>query len=49
MSDVAQEKIFQNDILDQILISGWLLSESNKYNQALGLYPKQAQPQGIQG
>jgi type I restriction enzyme R subunit len=27
MSDAAQEKIFQNDILDQMQSHGWLLGE----------------------
>ena len=39
MSDAAQEKIFQNDILDQMQSHGWLLGESNKYNKELALYP----------
>ncbi|MEY0842346.1 type I restriction endonuclease subunit R [Providencia rettgeri] len=39
MSDVAQEKIFQNDILDQMLSHGWLLGESSNYNKELALYP----------
>ena len=38
MSDAAQEKIFQDDILDQMQSQGWLLGESNKYNKALALY-----------
>ncbi|CRZ54336.1 hypothetical protein [Vibrio cholerae] len=40
MSDAAQEKIFQNDILDQMQSKGWLLGESNKYNKELALYPE---------
>ncbi|MCU8037336.1 DEAD/DEAH box helicase family protein [Shewanella sp. SM69] len=40
MSDVAQEKIFQNDILDQMQSHGWLLGESKKYNRQLALYPE---------
>ncbi|HAS6258161.1 TPA: hypothetical protein KDX49_004641 [Vibrio parahaemolyticus] len=40
MSDAAQEKIFQNDILDQMQSHGWLLGESNKYNKELALYPE---------
>ncbi|MFZ3465012.1 type I restriction endonuclease subunit R [Vibrio harveyi] len=40
MSDAAQEKIFQNDILDQMQSQGWLLGESNKYNKELALYPE---------
>lgn len=40
MSDAAQEKVFQNDILDQMQSQGWLLGESNRYNKALALYPE---------
>ena len=40
MSNAAQEKIFQNDILDQMQSQGWLLGESNKYNKELALYPE---------
>lgn len=40
MTDAAQEKIFQNDILDQMQSHGLLLGASNKYNKALELYPK---------
>lgn len=40
MSDAAQEKIFQNDILAQMQSQGWLLGESNKYNKELALYPE---------
>ncbi|EMV0255249.1 TPA: hypothetical protein RUY77_003166 [Vibrio cholerae] len=40
MSDAAQEKIFQNDILYQMQSHGWLLGESNKYNKELALYPE---------
>mgnify|MGYP000692876000 CR=1 FL=1 len=40
MSDKAQEKIFQNDILDQMLSQGWLLGESKNYNRELALYPE---------
>ena len=40
MSDAAQEKVFQNDILDQMQSQGWLLGESKKYNKALALYPE---------
>ncbi|CAK2132764.1 type I restriction enzyme, R subunit [Vibrio crassostreae] len=40
MADAAQEKIFQNDILDQMQSQGWLLGESNKYNKQLALYPE---------
>ncbi len=40
MTDAAQEKIFQDDILDQMQSQGWLLGKSNKYNKALALYPE---------
>lgn len=40
MSDAAQEKVFQNDILEQMQAHGWLLGESSKYNKALALYPE---------
>ena len=40
MTDKAQERIFQNDILDQMQSQGWLLGESNKYNKELALYPE---------
>tara|TARA_R110002060_G_scaffold22516_2_gene30552 strand:+ start:22884 stop:26111 length:3228 start_codon:yes stop_codon:yes gene_type:complete len=40
MSNKAQEVVFQNDILDQMQLHGWLLGESNKYNKELALYPE---------
>lgn len=40
MADAAQEKVFQDDILDQMQSQGWLLGKSNKYNKALALYPE---------
>jgi len=40
MADVAQEKVFQNDILDQMQSQGWLLGESKNYNRELALYPE---------
>lgn len=40
MSDKSQEKIFQNDILNQMQSHGWLLGESNQYNKQLALYPE---------
>jgi type I restriction enzyme R subunit len=40
MSDATQEKVFQDDILDQMQSQGWLLGKSNKYNKALALYPE---------
>lgn len=48
----TRERLFQDDILEQMLASGWLLGESNKYNKYLALYPedvvafaKDSQPQ----
>ncbi|MCG6202698.1 hypothetical protein KSO91_15875 [Psychromonas antarctica] len=48
----TRERLFQDDILDQMLAAGWLLGESNRYNKALALYPddvvdfvKDSQPQ----
>ena len=40
MADAAQEKVFQNDILDQMQSHGWLLGESKNYNKELALYPE---------
>ena len=40
MSDKSQEKVFQDDILDQMQSQGWLLGQSNKYNKALAIYPE---------
>ncbi len=40
MTDAAQEKVFQDDILDQMQSQGWLIGQSNKYNKALALYPE---------
>ncbi|MGI2169642.1 type I restriction endonuclease subunit R [Shewanella sp. MF05960] len=40
MSNATQERIFQNDILEQMQSQGWLLGESNKYNKLLALYPE---------
>ncbi|MGI2109713.1 type I restriction endonuclease subunit R [Shewanella frigidimarina] len=39
MSNATQERIFQDDILDQMQSQGWLLGDSNKYNKQLALYP----------
>lgn len=35
MSDAAQEKIFQNDILGQMQSHGWLLGVKNKISNDL--------------
>ncbi|WP_298441409.1 DEAD/DEAH box helicase family protein [uncultured Ferrimonas sp.] len=40
MTDKSQEKVFQNDIIDQMLSHGWLVGESSKYNRELALYPE---------
>ncbi|EMN7455311.1 hypothetical protein WB914_000540 [Vibrio vulnificus] len=40
MSDAAQEKMFQNDILDPMNFHGWLLGESKKYSKEMALYPE---------
>lgn len=40
MVDVAQERIFQDDILEQMQDHGWLLGESKRYNKQLALYPE---------
>ncbi len=39
MTTITQEKIFQNDILDQMQSNGWLVGESKYYNRELALYP----------
>ncbi len=40
MKEISQEKIFQDDILDQMQSHGWLLGQSNTYNKELALYPE---------
>ena len=35
MSDQASERIFQDDIIRQLLASGWLLGSADKYDRAL--------------
>jgi type I restriction enzyme, R subunit len=42
MSDQASERIFQDDIIRQLLASGWLLGSADKYDRALALYPEDA-------
>lgn len=39
MSDQATERVFQNDIIRQMLASGWLLGKPENYNRELALYP----------
>ncbi len=40
MSNLASERIFQDDILRQLQAHGWLLGSSDHYNRALALYPE---------
>ncbi|MCE1180871.1 MAG: hypothetical protein LWW81_00965, partial [Rhodocyclales bacterium] len=40
MSNLASERIFQDDILRQLQAHGWLLGSSDKYHRALALYPE---------
>ena len=42
MSDQASERIFQDDIIRQLLASGWQLGSSEKYNRELALYAEDA-------
>ncbi|CAB5714591.1 Type I restriction enzyme EcoR124II R protein [Delftia tsuruhatensis] len=42
MSDQATERIFQDDIIRQLLANGWLLGSPEKYNRELALYPEDA-------
>jgi type I restriction enzyme, R subunit len=42
MSNQASERIFQDDIIRQLLAQGWVLGASEKYNRALALYPEDA-------
>lgn len=36
--DTTQEKVFQNDIINQLIANGWQLGTSDKYNRELALY-----------
>ncbi len=38
MSDQATERVFQNDIIKQMLANGWQLGLPEKYNRELALY-----------
>jgi type I restriction enzyme R subunit len=40
MSDQAAERVFQNDIIQQMLANGWQLGRPDKYNRELALYPE---------
>ncbi|MGL4186795.1 MAG: type I restriction endonuclease, partial [Thiotrichaceae bacterium] len=40
MSDQSTERVFQNDIIRQMLASGWQLGQPEKYNRELALYPE---------
>jgi type I restriction enzyme, R subunit len=42
MSNQASERIFQDDIIRQLLAQGWLLGASEKYNRDLALYSEDA-------
>ncbi|MGB4857623.1 MAG: DEAD/DEAH box helicase family protein [Candidatus Dechloromonas phosphoritropha] len=42
MSDQASERIFQDDIIRQLLANGWQLGSPDKYNHELALYPEDA-------
>jgi type I restriction enzyme R subunit len=38
MSDQATERVFQNDIIKQMLANGWHLGQPEKYNRELAFY-----------
>ena len=40
MSNQATERVFQDDIIKQMLANGWLLGKPEKYNCELALYPE---------
>ena len=42
MSDQASERIFQDDIIRQLLANGWQLGSPDKYSRELALYPEDA-------
>ncbi|WP_021026773.1 type I restriction endonuclease subunit R [Comamonas sp. B-9] len=42
MSDQATERIFQDDIIRQLVANGWLLGSPDKYHRELALYPEDA-------
>lgn len=42
MSELASERIFQNDIIRQLQANGWLLGTQRGYKRALGLYSEDA-------
>ncbi len=39
MVDKAIERVFQDDIIQQLLANGWLLGKPENYNRELALYP----------
>jgi hypothetical protein len=41
MSDQATERVFQNDIINQMLTNGWQLGRPEKYHRELALYPEE--------
>jgi type I restriction enzyme R subunit len=40
MSDQSTERVFQNDIIKQMLANGWKLGKAENYNRELALYPE---------
>ena len=42
MTDQASERIFQDDIIRQLLANGWQLGSPEKYNREQALYPEDA-------
>jgi type I restriction enzyme R subunit len=40
MSDKAKELIFQNDMINHLVVNGWLLGKAEHYNRELALYPE---------
>ena len=42
MSDPATERLFQEDIIRQLVANGWLLGSADQYNRELALYPEDA-------
>lgn len=40
MSDPTKELVFQNDVIAQMIVSGWKRGAAEKYDRALALYPE---------
>lgn len=38
MSDKSNELSFQNDIIEQMIVNGWMLGKPDGYNRQLALY-----------